>query len=389
MDEKLVEQVSSSSGIPQMLVSRSAQARAEASGVSVNDVLNSWTGGEAIQAAPANETVSKSQVVIEDTPTPVEEQVDEPVEVIEDTPTPVEEQVDEPVEVEEPENLVEQIQTAVLIKEDLPPPVSISQKLLRSLKFGLGFGVIAGFVQGLLSSSYLYDGLILEAETQKLIAEYDAVSFVIIISLSTSFLGILNSLNVKKFLDSNFDGFGILTSDRESVFTGGGLGLVLGSSTAFFIINSVGQTIEPVLPDDPVINLITVGSAFWRVVILSTFVQAAISTLTMLLGVPKGLEDFEDSEAQKIRQRIVGSIVIPLGSIVVGGLIAVAIAQVFLNFHEYAPLFALIISAAILLFASVMSAAPKIKITRSEVLIASAGVLTLIVIIASVAASQH
>ena len=212
MDEKLVDQISSSSGIPQMLVSRSAQARAEASGVSVNDVLNSWTGGEAIQAAPANETVSESQVVVEDTPTPVEEQVDEPVEV------------------EEPENLVEQIQTTVLIKEDLPPPVSISQKLLRSLKFGLGFGVIAGFVQGLLSSSYLYDGLILEAETQKLIAEYDAVSFVIIISLSTSFLGILNSLNVKKFLDSNFDGFGILTSDRESVFTGGGLGLVLGLS---------------------------------------------------------------------------------------------------------------------------------------------------------------
>ena len=91
MDEKLVDQVSSSSGIPQMLVSRSAQARAEASGVSVNDVLNSWTGGEAIQAAPANETVSESQVVVEDTPAPVEEQVDEPVEV------------------EEPENLVEQI----------------------------------------------------------------------------------------------------------------------------------------------------------------------------------------------------------------------------------------------------------------------------------------
>ena len=72
MDEKLVDQISSSSGIPQMLVSRSAQARAEASGVSVNDVLNSWTGGEAIQAAPASETVSESQVVGEDTPTPVD-----------------------------------------------------------------------------------------------------------------------------------------------------------------------------------------------------------------------------------------------------------------------------------------------------------------------------
>ena len=137
MDEKLVEQVSSTSGIPQMLVSRSAQERAEASGVSVNDVLNSWTGGEAIQAAPANETVSESQ------------------DIVEDTPTPVEEQVDELVEVEEPENLVEQIPTAVLIKEELPPPLSISQILLRSLKCGLGFGVISGFVQGLLSSFYI------------------------------------------------------------------------------------------------------------------------------------------------------------------------------------------------------------------------------------------
>ena len=109
----------------------------------------------------------------------------------------------------------------------------------------------------------------------------------------------------------------------------------------------------------------------------------------MILGVPKGLESDENIEANKIRNRIVGSIVIPLGSIVVGGVIAVAIAQVFLNFHEYAPLFALIISAAILLFASVMSSSPKIKITRNEVLIASAGVITLIIIIASVAASQH
>ena len=33
MDEKLVEEISSSTGVPQELVSRSAQARAEANGV--------------------------------------------------------------------------------------------------------------------------------------------------------------------------------------------------------------------------------------------------------------------------------------------------------------------------------------------------------------------
>ena len=41
MDEKLVEEISSSTGVPQELVSRSAQARAEANGVDINNILNS------------------------------------------------------------------------------------------------------------------------------------------------------------------------------------------------------------------------------------------------------------------------------------------------------------------------------------------------------------
>ena len=36
MDEKLIEEISSTTGVPQMLVSRSAQARAEANGTDVS-----------------------------------------------------------------------------------------------------------------------------------------------------------------------------------------------------------------------------------------------------------------------------------------------------------------------------------------------------------------
>ena len=76
---------------PEELVQRSAEARAEASGKSVDEVLQSWAGGEAIESSPAAET-------------PVEEVVEEaPVEeVVDETPveeTPVEEVVEEaPVE---------------------------------------------------------------------------------------------------------------------------------------------------------------------------------------------------------------------------------------------------------------------------------------------------
>ena len=159
MDGQKLEQLSSSSGIPLDLLSRSIQARAEASGVTSDDILNSWSGGDAIPAPTAVVAATEEKEIV------VEEQVatSEIEEVIEESPAEV--QVEEVSAV-----------TTLLI-EDAPPPVSISQKILKSLKYGLGFGVLAGFIQGLLASSYLYDGLILEAETQKLIAEYNTVSF--------------------------------------------------------------------------------------------------------------------------------------------------------------------------------------------------------------------
>ena len=375
MDLQKLEQLSNSSGIPIDLLSRSIQARAEAAGVSSDDILNNWSGGEPIVATneKVSDTTKVEDVNIEPQQDTSEVHIEEEL-VKEDTDS---------------NNVAEDITgSTTIVLEEAPPPVPLSQKIFKSLKYGLGYGLIAGFIQGLVTSSYLYDGLILEAETQNLISEYNTVSFVLIISLTTAFLGALNSLNIKKFLERNFLGFGVLTNDKESIYTGVGLGLVFGSSSGFFIVNSVGQTIVGILPEDPVVNLISVGSAFWRIVLMSAIIQSLIAILTMILGIPKGLDLDDLIEANKIRNRIVGSIIIPLGSIVVGGIIAVSIAQIFLNFHEYAPLFALIISAAILLFASVMSSAPKIRITRSEVIIASVGVITLIVIIASVAASQ-
>ena len=360
---------------PVDLVQRSAEARAQASGNSTEEVLSSWAGGESV--APSEVPVQTKEAPAAES-TPQEENsvqtTSQEEEIIEDAP--------------EVETEVTTVVTQT-IQEDVAPPVPMYEKIFKSLKYGLSFGILSGLVQGLLASSYLYDGLILEAETQKLISEYNTISFLFIITATTSLFSIINSLNIKKFLESNFEGYGIHTSDRESIFTGLGLGLIFGSIASFYVINSVGQTIEGILPDDPVINLISVGGAFWRIVILSAVTQSLVSMLSMLLGIPKGLEEFEMSETKKIRERVVGSILIPVVSIIVGGIIAFAIAQVFLNFHEYAPLFALIISSAILIFASVMSSAPKIKITRTEVLIASAGVLVLIIIIASVAASQH
>ena len=73
---------------PEELVQRSAEARAEASGKSVDEVLQSWAGGEAIESSPAAETPVEETPVEE---TPVEEVIEEAS--VEETP--VEEVIEE------------------------------------------------------------------------------------------------------------------------------------------------------------------------------------------------------------------------------------------------------------------------------------------------------
>ena len=78
----LVNKVAEILNAPVDLVQRSAEARAEASGVSVDDVLSSWAGGESVAASAPKEEAP----VVEEAP--VEEVVEEaPVEeVVEEAP---------------------------------------------------------------------------------------------------------------------------------------------------------------------------------------------------------------------------------------------------------------------------------------------------------------
>ena len=87
----LVNKVAELLNAPVDLVQRSAEARAQASGVSVDDVLNSWAGGESVaasEAPPPKEETPVEEVKEED---PVEEVKEEdPVEEVKEE-DPVEE----------------------------------------------------------------------------------------------------------------------------------------------------------------------------------------------------------------------------------------------------------------------------------------------------------
>ncbi len=82
---------------PEELVQRSAEARAEASGKTVDEVLQSWAGGEAIESSAPADTPAVEEPVeeapVEEAPVeeaPVEEIVEEPVEeIVEEEPVEI------------------------------------------------------------------------------------------------------------------------------------------------------------------------------------------------------------------------------------------------------------------------------------------------------------
>ena len=372
MDESLLKAVSQHMDVPEGLISRSAQARAEANGTGIDDVLNAWLGGGTVDV---QETSPKVQEEIEEIQEEIEPIIEEEVsKVQEDT---IEEALSPIKDV---------VQTLV---EEAPPPVGLSIKLYKSLKIGLIFGLVSGMVQAFIIGNTLFEGVYLDPETTSVISEYSRNKFVLTIALTTSIFSIFNAVISKKFLDSSYEGFGMETSDRESVLLGLGLGLFFGTLYSIVITNSIGSIVEGVLEEDLTLTYIPVFSALSKICIFSLFTQIFVTSIGQVFGIPKGLAGREREEVVKMRNRINGSFLLPIGSILSGGTIAFLISRVFLNFHSYAPLLAMIISAAILLFAGLISSAPNIKVTRTEVLVSLLGILILIVVTSSIAYVQH
>ena len=64
----LVNKVAEILNAPVDLVQRSAEARAAASGISVDDVLSSWAGGESVAASAPKEEATVEEAPVEEAP---------------------------------------------------------------------------------------------------------------------------------------------------------------------------------------------------------------------------------------------------------------------------------------------------------------------------------
>lgn len=349
-------------GAPADLVQRSAAARAQATGSSVDQVLASWTGGAPVAASAPPEPA----------PAPVA-----------DPPAPVSEAVPAP----SPEAVVATpVVAAVAVAQEeahVEPPVEPAP-LTDRVKTGAKSGALVGGVMALLSILFSIQWLLPRASVTGSEGDFSPAVEVVPgwLVLGSALLGVVAGMVIagSSRLVSTWRGPTMsLTGTGRSSLAGGGVmgglvGLVLGALLA-------GLT-EP-LGDG--LGLLPVGPALGWTIGAWVVGGWLVGIIVQALATPHA-EAHPDVE--EVRSRLGSAYGIPVAAILAVVVLAGPAAYVFLLFPSWAPVLGMFIAASILGFAGLAASRPGMRISAGEFLIAAAGIAVVVIIVASILNAQ-
>ena len=352
-------------GAPEHLVERSAEARAQAQGVPVEEVLAAWSGGGeiAVAAAPASE----------EPPAPAAPPSPPPAPAASAFP---------PAAVE-----VEQVAAAVVVQaaeeEEIEPvdPAPLADRIRLGARVGgrlgaaLGLGSLAAaapLLLGRLSQATAEGGPAVEV-TWTSAAAFAAVwaVFGAVITMAARGAGRFRS----PAYDTDASVFG-------SVLSGGFIGLVLGSGLGGVLFAAA----EPTLTDTKLIPVGAVTAA--GLLAVSALFGAVIGGLSQAMAQPAALSGAEAEDADAVKRRLSDAVLLPVASFAVIGVIVVSFGLLLLRYSGFAPWLAMLVAAGILAFAVMMSSRPNLRVTRGEFLTAAAGVGVVLLMLALIASSM-
>ncbi len=363
------QSIAQSMKVPEELVMRSARARAEASGSSVDDVLSAWSGGGSVSpvapaaaapaptSAPAEVAAEASAVVpIAGTPEPTVAQTAAPMAI---------------AVLEEPEEPI------------VAPP--IRDRLAFGAKLGAMAGLMFGIFAAVLSTRFAltriapaFDGEALRASS--LAAPADVVLYVTI--LTTLFGGLL--AGAASAIPAWFDrDFSIRSRGGSLTVVGAAVGAVAGLVGSGVLIGA-GSTIEPVLPEDPVMVAMSPVASSLLLVVIMIIVGVAVAVAVQLMASPAGLTEDEEAESDVIKHRLATSYLMPVVVILAIASFVLPFAWLLLTFHASAPLIAIVAAGGVLTFASLAASKPNGTISAGEFAVAAVGIGVVLLFVALV-----
>lgn len=357
-------------GTPSELIIRSAQARAQAQGVSVDEVLSSWAGEGGLSSSPPSSPVDE----------PLSESVDteaasasEPREAEEAVPTAV---------AESPA-----IQVATLAVANEPEevePGALADRMRAAARSGAIVGSALGLFGVVLSSPLLLSRLSTIGDPAGPAIEVTPLAASVTAGVASALFGSLIAVIVRALGGFSSPSHALRGRPAGSAVLGGLLGFVLGV---------VGMGILTAVNEQGLDGtaLLSVRSTVLALILGGAGFGAMIGLATQAFGQPRALGDFEEA-SEAVRLRISNALFIPIVAATVILVVVVPLGSILVRYRSFASVIAIFVAALILAFASLMASRPNLAVTRGEVLTAIAGVgivVTLLALIAAQLAEPH
>lgn len=356
-------------GIPPELVQRSAAARAEADGTSIDDILAAWAGGEAAPVAekpaePEPEAAApepEAEPAVEEAPAPAAVAVIEEPEV---AAAPVPAAEPEPEAVLEPVPLAARIKTAVRV----------------GAWTGAGLGVIGFLVAGAFwagNTTALPDtGPVVQASPNSLILGVGLVSIV--------FGAVVAGMSRAATAWTN-PAMELSGSRAVTAWVGAAIGLVLGV-VAGAVLNGFGTPVEG---SDPEMIQLPVLATLFVMVIGGAILGALTALVPQFLGVPVAVDETDEEEVRQVKGRLGNALSIPLAGILILGLLVLPFAYALIESNHLAPgvggaVVAIIAASGILGFAALAGSKPEMRISWGDMMWALLGIGTVLIIVIAV-----
>ncbi len=354
-------------GAPDHLVERSAEARAAAQGITVDEVLSAWSGGAVL--APAAPPPASDPVLAE----------------TEAPPAPVPAPAD-PTPHEVPQHALEPVAVAVVEvvedEEEIEPvdPAPLADRVRLGAKVGAGFGAVLGLVSFAAMAPLMLTRL---SQTTAAGAPAGEVTWTYVAATAVVWTvagAIINlaSRGMGRFRSPAFD---TETGWVGSVFSGGFLGLVVGAAFGgvLFATGEASLSGTQLLAVSPL-------SIMWTW-LGWTVLGALIGGLGQAMAQPAALAGTEAEEARAVRKRLTDGLAMPVLATLVIAVIVVAFGSLLLRYSGFAPLIAILVSVGTIGFAALMSSRPNLRVTKAEFLVAAAGVGVVLTMLALIAAA--
>ena len=349
-------------GAPEHLVERSAEARAQAQGVAVEEVLAAWSGGEELVEVPA--PVQEAPVAPVAGPAPLVPQA--PVLA---APSPA------TVVVETAAAAVE-----ILEEEDVEPvePAPLADRIRLGAKVGAALGAALGLLAIVVAAPLLLGRL---SETTAAGGPAVEVTWTMVVAIAaiwavTGAVITMAARGAGRFRSPAYD---TDATALGSVFSGGFIGLVLGAGLGGVLFATAESSLSGT-------KLIVIGPVMvLGVLAAGSVLGAVIGGIGQALAQPAALAGAEAEEADTVKRRLTDALALPVVATLVIVVIVVSFGSLLVRFSDFAPLLAILVAIGTVAFAALMASHPNLRVTKGEVLVAAAGVGVVLLMLALIA----